>query len=105
MTSSGLRRSVRLPAVACFTLLAWGVVFPSRADAGCDRYANHLSSHEGLGRFLDPLVVGGEANWAGGERSPANDPARPRPCSGPSCSGRPTVPTLPSVTVIRFVEP
>lgn len=96
LCSSGTR--LRLAAGAIIVLWACLFVAPTKSEAGCSRYVTHRSGHE---RFIDVLLA--DSDDAG--QSPIPAPNRPRPCSGPSCSENVPVPSAPSVSVTKFVEP
>src|SRR5262249_5569825 len=96
---------VRSPAGVLLALLACALTVPSKAQAGCSPYVTHRSGPEHLARFLDPSIVGGTERPPG-EPAPPTGSERPRPCSGPSCSGYPAdPPAAPSVTGAQYVEP
>lgn len=101
MRRFALSRSARSQVGAFFALLAWVVVAPSQAQAGCLQHGLLSSEDARLSAFLDPLIAG-TSTTSTDVRLPA--PANPRPCSGPSCSGYPPGPTVPSVSVTRYVE-
>jgi hypothetical protein len=101
MRSTIVRRSVRAWAGASFALLACVLLAPSKSQAGCSHGVIVGSGQKGLDPLLDPLILGQPA----AEPSPGSVPTDPRPCSGPSCSGRPAVPPAPAAAVVRFVEP
>jgi hypothetical protein len=96
-------RLVRPLADALLVLLAWALVAPSNARAGCSQPGNGPAGRDHLAGFLDPLIVAG-SEAPGAPASPAATPARPRPCSGPSCSAPTAPPAAPSVAVTRSVE-
>jgi hypothetical protein len=96
-------RSVRLHAGALLALLACALLAPADAQAGCASYVVHGSGRVHLAHFLDPSITGGTENRPDGS-TPA-DSDRPRPCSGPSCSGNSAPPLVPPVSETRIVEP
>ncbi|WP_145952072.1 hypothetical protein [Paludisphaera borealis] len=89
---------------ALIALLACSHLAPSQARAGCSYYVLHRSTSGDMADHLDPLVSGMAMTLAG-EPSHSDGPRRPKPCSGPSCSGWPDSPTPPSVSATKFVEP
>jgi hypothetical protein len=96
-------KSVRLTTAALLALLACSLVAPSDAKAGCSSHVAHWSGHEPLAHFLDPLVAGRSVR-SQDESTPATTPDHPRPCSGPSCSGKSTPPAVPALSEVRYVE-
>src|SRR4051794_8564399 len=79
-------RRDRWPAGAVFLLLVCALAAPSEARAGCSHYVISVAAREHLGGVLDPSLLG-EPERESAEPAPA--PGRPRPCTGPSCSGTP----------------
>ena len=98
MESSNRGRSLRAWSGALLTLLAWAVVAPEAALAGC---SSHLlptiapSNEPGTG--LDTLDRAGDLAVA----DVTEIPGRPKPCTGEMCSGRPGLPLSPAPPEIR----
>lgn len=78
--------SIRRGAVTLVVLAAAVLALPSESAAGCSHYAVAASPDAGptLGDLADRLDAG---------IAPRIPPGRPGPCDGPSCSGRPAVPS------------
>lgn len=80
---------------ALLALLAWGLVAPGEARAGCRHPGVSASDSATLFDQLDRLMVGDSAPTP--KRIPAEGPA---PCKGPSCSGQEApAPSSPTTTV------
>lgn len=85
-----LGASIALTALLC----AW----PSRANAGCARYAVARNDSGPLAQQFTLLEDLGEVD------GPGRVPVRPKPCSGAYCSGRPAVPAPVSLTTLRTTD-
>ena len=72
-------------------LCAW----PSKADAGCSHYEVANIHWEQLARRFDTF----EFERGGGVNVSSEAPARPKPCSGALCSGKPAVPAAVPIAV------
>lgn len=103
MRASIAARLGRVPAGAGFLLLVCALSAPSTVQAGCSHYVTSRAIRELLSRQLDPLIQG-ETGLSRVEPTPGTDPPRPRPCTGPSCSGDPAPPAVPSPAQARYVE-
>lgn len=105
MPATVRRFSMRPRPGACLALLAAACFAPVAARAGC--------VHDSLRRTLEPsgsahfrwLIAAGAMTASAGEPRPAplpverEIPGPPKPCSGPSCSGRDGPPAIPQVVV------
>jgi hypothetical protein len=90
------RRLVRSTGGACLTLLAWALLAPTPVRGACE----HPSHAQG-----DPTSHIGHFNLLSHLGAIPNSPdpgSRPQrtPCSGPSCSQRPALPTGPGAPAI-----
>ena len=94
MRSSTRNRLANAWPGALLVLLAWGLAAPPEVGAGC--------GHDVVARF-EPVGVGSDLkllSFAGKTPAPAHeasrqDPGRPTPCSGVTCSGNPIPPLMP----------
>jgi hypothetical protein len=84
-------------------LVAFVVAAPSKVQAGCTSHVRVPGQPGSLVNRLDPLIVGEAGRIQDGSATPAT-PAVPRPCSGPTCSGKSSPPALPSISETRYVE-
>ena len=97
-------RSAILRAGVVFTLLAVWVFAPSTASASCGDYVTSLAQRLAHGEHGGRRMPG-PASPTDSRLTPGY-PARDRlPCSGPTCSQRPTVPDAPLPTVTSHTEP
>jgi hypothetical protein len=93
MSSAILGRSTRYCSGALLAFLAWAVVVPGSALAGCPSHDVPTIT------FPDGQGVGLETLDRAAERAVADVtgiPGRPRPCTGEMCSGRPSMPLSPA---------
>lgn len=87
---NALGTSIALAALLC----AW----PSKADAGCSHYVVANSLSERPAYRVRALEIEGAVDVS------SEVPARRKPCSGASCSGKPAVPISMSIEVSRPVK-
>jgi hypothetical protein len=94
----------RAAAGASIALAVLVCAWPSRADAGCSHYvvAKNDAGQIAMGLPIFDLVGGG--GLVGGGEVSGEAPARPKPCSGALCSGKPAVPVPVPIAVFRPVE-
>jgi hypothetical protein len=87
---------------ALLMLLAFGLVAPPRAQAGCSHYVTSRSQAAGVEAQLELLsLVGTLAPHH--DKAPTNTPERHIPCTGAMCSGNPAVPLAPVSTEVQRV--
>jgi hypothetical protein len=97
MISRSWVRGARSAAGVLVTLGLLALAAPTRAEAGCAHYAYAASSH-------DPMAATARLALLGLDHPDPVTPVRlpgglPKPCSGLSCSGRPSQPLpLPAVS-------
>jgi len=101
------RQQVRLVIGAVMPLLIQGSFAPWSAWAGCNHLVRSNGQKHGASVNLDALITGRTSTEI--ESDPAGDlatrpkPSHPLPCSGPSCSGRVSLPV--SASVVGAVDP
>lgn len=102
MKSALRARLVRLLAGTLLASSAGLLIAPGAAEAGCP-------SHERPAVALPDFAGAGlAAADRGGGSSPGDasgQPGRPRPCNGPSCSGRPALPVSPAPPAVPRLGP
>jgi len=100
-------RSVRGPAGAFLALLACALVGPSRVEAGCAHPGIAGPGREAMVRLIDGLAVAaaGSSRVLPDGTAPIAPEGSPRPCSGPSCSGSPAAPSVPTIGPVPHDEP
>jgi hypothetical protein len=89
--SIGRRRVVF---VVALSLLSAALLAPGTAQASCGSYVTVRSP--GM-NATQPAVPQTEF----GQLPPVDHSGKPRPCSGPNCSGRPSIPPLSAVPPVR----
>jgi hypothetical protein len=94
-------KMVRSSAGVLLALLACGILAPSQARAGCSHYAIPQAIQDELANLIDPLIAGEAQQASPTDSSPEH---RPKPCTGPSCSGWPASPPVPPIDATKFVE-
>lgn len=104
MRAQVVRGWVRLTAGVLLALAVSAALSPNQARAGCSSHSSHATGIDSLTRYIDPVVLTGSESPTSDTQPPAF-PGLPRPCSGPSCSGYPGPPSVPSLTIVRLVEP
>jgi hypothetical protein len=98
MRSAILGRSTRYCSGALLAFLAWAVVAPGAALAGCPSHdVPTLSFPDGQGVGLDSLDRAAERAVS----DVTGIPGRPRPCTGEMCSSRPAMPVSPAPAEAR----
>ncbi len=103
MTSKARRRPATPFAGAFLTLLAFGLLAPASARAGCVHDALGRSQQPAGAAHFDRLIAMGAMPMPDGDPAPRPfepaTPGRPRPCSGPTCSNDSGVPPVPTATL------
>ena len=80
--------------VVALSLLSAALLAPGTAQASCGSYVTVRSPGKDA---TQPAVP--QTDF--GQMPPADHSGKPRPCSGPNCSGRPSIPPLTAVPPVR----